>query len=299
MAREYLRWTPETTWGTFDAVATPAIIQLDQSNQFTMRKKPVEWMIRSAGGYNRRVQKGSSKYALAGALNMLVYDTQLSVLGPALFATSANVLKSGTIDHAIVMEDSGGTVIYQRYLGVMCPQVTIAAKESDQLMRLTLQLLGKATATITITDFAEPAATAYPSTNPYVFEHAGAFTLATSRTEFEDISVSIKNTIDMRFMRSSTPQRMKYVGRDVDVTIRFPYITSADRAAMEAQTAVAASCTFTNGSSSLAMQFNTKNYIADVTDDLSLDKIYFQGISMQNFFDASAGTPNDASFTVV
>jgi hypothetical protein len=264
-----------------------------------MRRKPVEWMIRSAGGYNRRVQKGSAKYGLGGGLNMLVYDTQLAGMAPALFATSANVLKSATIDHALVMEDGGPTTVYQRYLGVMCPQVVIAAKEADQLMRLTLQLIGKATATITITDFAEPAATAYPSGNPYVFEHAGAFTLATSRTEFEDITVTIRNILDAKFFRTATLSRIKYCGRDVDVSIKFPYIVTADRAAMEAQTAVAASCTFTNGTSSLAMQFNTKNYVADVTDALDMDKIYMQGIEMQNFFDASAGTPNDASFTVV
>jgi hypothetical protein len=299
MAREYLRWTPELTWGTFDATfATPAIIQLDQPNMFTMRKKPVEWMIRTAGSYNRRLQKGSSKYGIGGGLNMLVYGTQLVTMAPALFATSANVLGSATIDHAIVMEDGSNTVVYQRYLGVMCQQVGIAAKESDQLMRLTLQLIGKATATITITDFAEPAVTAYPSAAPYVFEHAGAFTLATSRSEFEDISITIKNVLDAKFFRTSTLSRIKYLGRDVDVSIKFPHITTADRAALEAQTAVAASCTFTNGGNSAAFQFNSKNYIAEVTDALDLDKIYLQSIAMQCFFDPTAGTPNDMSVTV-
>jgi len=299
MAREVLRWTPETTWGTFDALATPIIIQLDQSNQFTMRKKPVEWMIRSAGGYNRRVQKGSAKYLLQGALNMLVFDTQLATMAPALFASTSNTLGSATIDHFAVMEDSGSTKWYGRYLGVMCPQVGVAAKESDQLMRLTLQMQAKTFATITDSDLPEPDATDYPYTNPYVFEHAGAFTLATSRSEFEDFSLTIKNMIDFRFMRSSTPQRAKYVGRDVDFAIRFPWIVTADRAAMEAQTALAASVTFTNGSNSVEFEFNSNNYVADVTDDLSQDKVFMQGISGQCFFDPNAGTPDDLTVTVV
>jgi hypothetical protein len=299
MAREYLRWTPETTWGTYDAVATPAIIQLDQSNQFTMRKKPVEWMVRTAAAFNRRQQKGSSKYGLGGGLSMLVYDTQFATLAPALFATAGNVLGSATLDHVLVMEDVANTKVYQRYLGTMVPQVGLAAKESDQLMRLNLQLIAKATATITVTDFPEPAATAYPSGNPYVFEHAGAFTLATSRTEFEEFNLTIKNVLDGRFFRTATLSRLKYLGRDVDLTIRFPYIVTADRAAMEAQTAVAASVTFTNGTNSIAFQFNSKNYVADVADDLSMDKIFMQAITMQNFFDASAGTPNDLLVTVV
>jgi Phage tail tube protein len=299
MAREYLRWTPETTWGTYDAVATPAIIQLDQNNAFTMRKKPVEWMIRSAGAYARRVQKGSSKYALGGGLNMLCYDTQMAVLAPALFATSGNVLKSATVDHVVVMEDSGATKVYQRYLGVMAQQVVFSAKESDQLARLNLTLIGKSTATITVTDLAEPAAGDYPSGAPYVFEHCGAFTLATSRTEFEEFTLTIKNNLDARFMRTATLSRLKYCGRDVDFAIRFPYLTTADRAAMEAQTALAASMTMTNGSNSMAFQFNSKNFVANVSDALDLDKVYLQSIEGQCFFDASAGTPNDLAVTVV
>ena len=48
MAREFLRITPEATWGTYDSGGTHTIIQLDQNNAFTMRPKPVFFTIRSA-----------------------------------------------------------------------------------------------------------------------------------------------------------------------------------------------------------------------------------------------------------
>ncbi|AGA28382.1 phage tail tube protein [Singulisphaera acidiphila] len=300
MAREFLRWTPELTWGTFDSTSTTAqIIQLDQNNAFTMRPSPVSWQIRSAGGYSRRVQTGSSKTSLQGGLNILCYGSQMATLMPAINATSANVLKSATIDHCIVMEDNSSTKVYRRYLGCMVNQAVFSASESNQLMRCNIQLTAKQPATITATDFPEPAASAYPYDAPYVFEMAaGGLTIGSSRVEFEEFNITIKNVLDPRFMAGQYLSRLKYCGRDVDWTTRFPYITSLDRADYEAVTPVAASITFTNGTHSLAFNFNANNYKMKADDDLAMDKVYLQSIEGSCFFDPTAGTPNDLTVTV-
>ncbi len=119
MARQFLRFTPETTYGTYNSSGTATFVQIDQNNPFTMRPVPVRWSIRSAGGFNRRVQTGSSKTSLQGNLNSLCYGSQMAAFSSWIFASSSNVLPSATIDHVIVMDDPSSTKVYRRYLGVM------------------------------------------------------------------------------------------------------------------------------------------------------------------------------------
>ena len=299
MARQYLRFTPETTWGTYNNLGTATIVRLDQDNAFTMRPAPVRWSINSADAYARRVQTGSSKTTVQGTLNTLCYGSQMAAFVAWWYASSANVLSSATIDHALVMEDSGGTAVYRRYLGCMASQVQITASDQDQLMRQSIQIIAQKPATITGTDFPEPAVTAYPTDAPYVIEHgSGAFSLATSRSEFETFSWTCKNKLDPRFMASQYLTRLKYCGRDVDFSTRFPYVITTDRSDYEAVTALSASITFTNGSHTLAFAMNSKNFIAKCDDDLALDKVHLQGIDAECYFDSSAGTPNDCAITV-
>jgi hypothetical protein len=217
---------------------------------------------------------------------------------PLIAATSANVLQSFTVDHAIVMDDSGSTTVYRRYLGTMVQQASITAGEQNQLMRMSLQLIAQQPATITGTDFPAPAATAYPIDAPYVFEHvSGAFTLGSSRTELEEFNLTIQNHLDPHFMASQYLTRCKYCGRDVNFSTRFPYITTIDRTDLESVTAVAASAIFTNGSHVLTFQMNSQNFYAKVDDDLALDKVHLQAIDMEAYFDTTAGTPNDFVLT--
>jgi hypothetical protein len=298
MARQYLRITPETTYGTYASGNTHTVIQLDQSNPFTMRPMPIFWSIRTAGGFNGRWQKGSAKTSLGGNLNTICYGSQMAAFVPLISATTGNVLKSFTIDHAIVMDDSGSTTVYRRYLGVMCQQAQITASEQNQLMRMSLQLIGQQPATITGTDFPEPAATAYPIDAPYVFEQvSGAFTLGSSRAELEEFNLTIKNYLDPRFMASQYLTRCKYCGRDVDFSTRFPYIVTVDRSDLESVTAVAASAAFTNGAHTLTFQMNSNNFYAKVDDDLALDKVHLQSVDMECYFDTTAGTPFDFVLT--
>ena len=297
MARQYLRLTPETSWGVYAAAGTPILIPIDKANPFTLRPTPIPWEIRSAGGGNRRVQTGSQRTSCKGSLHTLVYGSQAAALAPWICADANGVLRSVTLDHAIQLED-GGTTAYRRYLGVMVEQAQFRCGEDDPLLRLKLDLVAQQPATISGTDLPQPAATDYPGDVPYVFQHlAGGFSVVASRAEFATFQLTVKNLLDVRFMASQYPTRIKYCGRDVDLSTRFPYIVTTDRAHLEAVDLVAASMTFTNGSHTLGFAMNSKNVIAGVGDDLALDTIFLQGIELQNFFDASAGTPNDFTLT--
>ena len=297
MARQYLRLTPEASWGVYAAAGTPILIPIDKANPFTLRPTPIPWEIRSAGGGNRRVQTGSQRTSCTGGFHTLVYGSQAAALAPWICATADGVLGSVTLDHAIQIED-GSTTAYRRYLGVMVEQAQFRCGEDDPLLRLRLDLVAQQPATISGTDLPMPTATDYPSDVPYVFQHlSGGVSVVASRAEFASFQCTIKNKLDVRFMASQFPTRIKYCGRDVDLSTQFPYIVTTDRAHLEAVDPVAASMTFTNGAHTLGFAMNSKNVIAGVGDDLALDTIFLQGIELHNFFDASAGTPNDFTLT--
>lgn len=302
MAREAVRLTPETTWGTYNSGGTPVYAQLDQNNQFTMRPVPNMWTIRSAGGYNRRVQMGSSTTGLNGALNVLLYGSQAaSIMGWAVTPNAAlTAMPSMTIDHRIQMEDGSNTVVFRRYLGVMVPQWVFTGAAQQQLMRLNLTLIGKQPANITGTDFPEPAPTNYPSDAPYVFQHSsGGFTFnGLGRTEFEQLTITGKNILDARFNESQYPTRIRWCGRDIDVEVNNVYQNSGDRTALyEGLTALTCSLVFTNGAHSLNFDMKTKNFqLSQPVDDLPLERVYYQKLSFADFFDA--GNATDFGLTV-
>lgn len=299
-ARRYLRLTPELTWGTFDDTSTTAIIvDLDTANSYTVRPKPITVDVRTAGGRNRRMRKISKKTSLTGNLNMLVPGSAAAVLAAWINAApTTDALGSMTIDYVIQMEDTGHTKVYSRHLGMKVQQAGIASSEQAQLVRLALQLVGKEPATITVTDFAEPAAADYP-TDAY-FTHqdlSGALSIASSRTEFESLNVTIKNMLDVRYFESEFPTRIEFCGRDVDWTSKLAYKIVTDRSNLESVTPVAASATFDNGTNTLALHMQGKNYYANVEDDLDDSKVWLQELSMQSFWDSAATPVNDFAIT--
>ena len=66
-------------------------------------------------------------------------------------------------------------------------------------------------------------------------------------------------------------------------------------------TAVTANITFTVPSPSthsIEWNFNTQNFFDSVEDDLALDKVHLQNLSLQSYFDTTASTPNDLAVSV-
>ena len=298
--RRYLRLTEEATWGTFDGAATTTkiiLVDLDQANSYTVRPKPVTVDTRTAGSGNTRLKKTSKKKMLAGNLNMLIRGSQAVTLASWITpAAGSTAHKSFTADYVIEMEDT--TKVYSRHLGMMIQQAQIQSSEQSTLARLSLQVVGKTTATITVTDFAEPAATDFASDAFLCHEDlSGHFSIATSRTEFESFGLTVKNLLDVRFFESSSPTRIKYCGRDVDWTSKLAYKIATDRSDYEALTAVSGSATYDNGVNTLVMSMNSENFFDDVEDDLDDSKVFLQQLNMQAFFDSAAGTPGDFAIT--
>lgn len=301
-AREFLRITPETTWGTYNGSGTPAIIDLDADNAYTVRPKVIRTTVRTAGAGNRRNRSIANKTGLSGNFNLIVRGSQGAAVAAWLTPASpgaATAAPSMTIDHCILLED-GSTQVYSRDLGVVVAQAQLQCSEQAPLLRAQLQLIGKSRASITSTDFPEPAATDYASDPYYLFTHlASGFTLGSSRSEFDSFSLTVKNMLDARFFASSTITRLRYCGRDVDFSIGFPYKVATDRSNYEGNTPAAASAVFTipSPSHTLTLQMNSAVYYDGVEDDLSQDKVFMQSCSLQAFFDSAAGTPGDFTIT--
>ena len=247
----------------FDGSGAQTIIQLTDSNQFTVRPIVMAWEIRGASGYNRRLVRGSGtalpgggggspRAMVQGTLgNCIIYDGQSTfwfgdssrtgagsssntygMLSPVPVGTSFE-LNSYTIDHAILADDGSNTLLYRRYLGCRVQSATIAADSDSQLLRISCNFVGHAAQSpnIMVSDFPEPTFPGgagpqfYPSGNPYVLAHAGTYTFGQtgSRTEFEAFNVTIENLIDSTFFNSTNLTRTKFCGRNVNATVVVPY----------------------------------------------------------------------------
>src|ERR1700687_3845395 len=254
MAREFLRFTSEqgpprsyydagstSNYGVFYGSGTQTVIQLTDSNQFTVRPVVMPWEIRGARGYNRRLIRGLGTAASGGTPramvqgtlgNCIVYDSQSTfwfggnprtgasgnsnnygLLQPVPVGTSFE-LNSYTIDHALLADDGNNTLIYRRYLGCRVQSATISADSDSQLLRISCNFVGHAaqSTNITVSDFPEPTFAGgagpqfYPTGNPFVLAHAGTYTFGAtgSRSEFEAFSVTIENLIDSTFFNSTS-----------------------------------------------------------------------------------------------
>lgn len=294
-AREYLRLTPEAVPGTFDGstvgVAGQVIIDIDNAQSYTVRKTPITQTIRTAGAFNRRLKTFSKKFSVNGNLTWMVRGSQAALVSTWCVPT-ANVLKSYTIDHAIVEEDSGLTHLYTRHLGMYVAQAQFSAGESDQWFKAALQLVGMNVATITAADFAEPAVTDYPTDDFLTFENASAgLTLhAAARVDLDSFSCTIKHVLDVKYFVAANPQKIKWCGDDVDFDAQLSYLANVPRTDFEAVTGVASAITFDNGTHTLVFNMHTNNVYKSIGDSLDMSKVFTQEVSLENHLDTAAAT---------
>jgi hypothetical protein len=295
--REYLQLTPEVTPGTFNGSGTAVLVDIDSANAYTVRPMPIRQTIRTAGALNRRLKTIAKKTAFQGNLNFTMRGSYGTGFLASWLTPVSGVLPSFTIDHVLVGEDNSLTKIYSRHLGMYIQQAQFTASEQDQWMKVALQLVGMNKATITGTDFPEPAVTAYP-TDPFItFEDgSGGLTLhAATRLDIESFTLTVKNLLDVRFFVAATPQKIKWCGRDVDWTSRLSLSSSIPRTDFEAQTGIAGAITFNNGTNSLAFAMEGNNVYSGVTDQLDQSKVYLQEVTLESHLDTSV--PNDFTLT--
>src|SRR5438270_380435 len=87
---QWLKLTPETTYGTYNAGGTAAWIRLAGDDAFAPQKVPAKTIIRSADASNRRITNVSSRYAVSAGLKTPLYPSQ------AQFLLTAAATLSGT-----------------------------------------------------------------------------------------------------------------------------------------------------------------------------------------------------------
>jgi hypothetical protein len=225
-------------------------------------------------------------------LNLELYPEQASLLLAFATTLTSSELGSFTADHAIVMDDGSNTTVYARYLGLKVASGQLSASASEPEIKVSLDLIGKTTATITGTDFSEPAASDYPVGNPYLFTDTaspGFLTLGTSRSEFSNWSLSFTNHLDAARFEAPYVSRIKWCGRDSTLNTGLLYQAVTDRTDFEDTTATSCSLKIDNGTNSVTFDLKSGNYRTDVADDLKLGNVFYQNVAFVNSWNASAG----------
>jgi hypothetical protein len=290
-SQQWLRCTKESTYGTFNAGASGSDItwfRLVGANAFTARSVPQRQVIRSADGGNRRRQVVASRKVVAGALSTLWYPTQSAyVLGAALTLTS-NDLASYTVDYF-------DSVQVHRFLGGKVQSLTVSSAAQQDYVPLNLGWVFQSRTTTTL---AQPADTVFPSDLPYThFESKGLLSVGGVVAKYSALEVKVSNQLAPTWDEDQWISACYYCGRDVDVKIRLQYLAATMRSNFESQAALTVSAAWQRAAGLLStIDVKTKNYIADVSDELPLDNAGYQTVDIQAFYDQAAST--DVAFTV-
>jgi hypothetical protein len=307
VAREYLRFTQEATWGTFNGSATSAqimVAQLTAANSWTVRAIPNYWSLRSAGGSNRPVTTGTSTTDVKGKFTTKLYPSQAKLLCALAINLSSTPLDLGsfTADHATLYDDGTGP-LYRRYLGCKFGSGSIAATNgADPVVSFSFDVVGKQPATITVTDFPEPtfvSTPAYPTDNPYQFkEIAGNLTLGASRTSLRSFTLNVGNELRTPKDEGQYISQNKWTGRANTLEVDFRFLGNTDRANWEAATKLAAQFSLFDGVNTALFQMNGANVLSGVTDDLAWgDPGMYQKIMLGSYVDPAASPVGDLVFS--
>jgi hypothetical protein len=319
-AKEFARLTRETafktTFATSPVLNTDYIIpRLADGNSLTMRPVLDIWSIPFGGGVAIDVEEGSDTTVLKGQLKTKLYPAQATWLMNMVMArinaaktlpyTTTELpgdLVSFTVDHGIQRLD--GTVKRRRYVGCKMESLDLECSKGSPVVIATLGIVGStpqgnaddSSIDPTSTVFPEPAITDYP-TNPYTFRMtSGGLTVGTVRTQYDSLKISIKNKLDVRHDESRYANRIRYVGCESTLeAVLALKATPDDRSAYEAMTAQSCSVKWDNGVNSLLIDFQGRNKIHGVDDDLPIDKEYYYKLQLKNLFSTITGT--NVSFT--
>jgi hypothetical protein len=299
--REAVRITPETTPGTFDALGTPIHIALTSGAAFPNRPVPRPFQLRDAGSSNRRVQTGFGSVGVGLKLKTPLWYAQSGLL--PLFCTPTGTpleLPSFTLDHYQLLEGST-TAIYERYLGCRGETLSLVGDNTPQgavvMADMTFPFLSYSTA-ITATDFPEPTMADYPWPGSIVLMQHGSGGVSlkgSARVGWNKFSISYKNILAVCYDESAYPQVISWRGRDVDFGINLRHKIRADRDDFLAMTAHAATLTFTDGTTTLAWDFKSNNFLSSVGDDTPLNDVHRQALEYNCYVTAAS---TDATLTI-
>lgn len=321
-AREFLRITKESSYGTKKASPTAGVdvivIRLAEGNSFTMRPKPRMTRVMYGGGLAIPALTVAGETGVAGTLQTkLCYSQALFLLNwgftrinagqtsPWTTTEPVGDLASVTIDHAIQRSD--GTYKRKSYPGCKVAKPKIEGSREAQIVGLNYDVIAQKVVGNTFDASTDPDATAFPAPaetdyplDVVMFQHSAAGLKidngGTARTGYESFSVEADNKLDARAYESRWLQFCRFLGRESKLMAKLALKASPDdRAAYEILTAQAVSLALTNGVNTITLDYKGNNVLDDVADDLPLDKLYEQGLTIFNQFEQSSAT--DLAFT--
>ena len=326
MSREFLYLVQESAYKT--PVATPIVyptasanafyIRLDGANTFTMRPRPVMVAVPYGGGVAIDAFRVSDKIECKGRLVTKLYAGALSQFllqwggqqintaqtSPWTTTEPAGDLASVSCYHAITRSD--GSIKRRVYLGCKVDGWDVEVSEDSTIATLALDISGSTPQGNQFDSSTDPSATTFPAptdpqlpTNPYVFIHAsGGLTIGSARTQFQSLKLASKNVIARRFWANRFVSLMRWVGRSTTLeAVNFYATTPDDRTSYEGLTTETTSLALSNGTHSVTFNMNTASVISQFEDQLPLNDLYTQTMTITNQWDATAGSDLAFAFT--
>jgi hypothetical protein len=332
MSREFLMLVQESAFktpvasptvmtytGTPPASPTAFYIRLDGSNGFTMRPRPVQVEVPYGGGLAIPAYRVADKLECKGRLTTQLYAGPLSQFllqwasqaintaqtSPWTTTEPAGDLASVSIYHAIQRID--GSVKRRVYLGCKVDSWDLGISEDSTIGRLSLDITGSTPQGNQFDSSSDPTAATFPApaTNqlpygPYVWINAsGGLTLVgAARTQFQSVRISSRNSIAKRYWASRFLSIMQFVGRATTFEAVNAYApTPDDRTSYEGLTTGSATFELNNGTNSLTISLNTASVITTFEDQLPLNDLYTQTMTITNQWDPTVGSDLSLSFT--
>ena len=332
MSREFLYLVQESAYKT--PVATPVVyptasanaffIRLDGANTFTMRPRPVMVAVPYGGGVAIDAFRVADKIECKGRLVTKLYAGALSQFllqwggqqinsaqtSPWTTTEPAGDLASVACYHAITRSD--GSIKRRVYLGCKVDGWNIDVSEDSTIATLSLDVSGSTPQGYQFDSSTDPTAVTFPPptdvqlpTNPYVFVHAsGGLTIGSARTQFQSLKLASKNVLARRFWANRFINLMRFVGRSTTLeAINFYAPSPDDRTSYEGLLGfntgagyTGSTCTFelNNGTHSVTFNLETNSVITTFEDQLPLNDLYTQAMTITNQWDPA----NSADLTM-
>jgi hypothetical protein len=320
------------TWPT--ASANTFYIRLDGANTFTMRPRPVIVTVPYGGGVAIDAFRVSDKIECKGRLVTKLYAGPLSQFllqwaaqpitgGTAPWTTTEpnGDLASVSCYHAITRSD--GTIKRRVYLGTKVDGWDLDVSEDGTIATLSLDLSASTPQGNQFDSSTDPSSGTFPAptdspnqfpttgaTGPYVFVHAsGGLTIGSARTQFQSLRLSCRNVIARRFWANRFINLMRFVGRSTTLQAVNFYVPSPDdrtdyEGLLGFQTSgtvpySSTACTLelNNGTHTCTFSLNNNDVITTLEDQLPLNDLYTQTMTVTNQYDPSTGNDFTMAFT--
>ncbi len=306
-------------------------IRMDGSNAFSMRPQPVIVAVPYGGGLAIDAFRVSDKLECKGRLTTKLYAGPVSafLLGwaaqqinsgqtvPWTTTEIAGDLASVAIYHAIARSD--GTIKRRVYLGCKVDGWDLDISEDSTIATLSLDISGSTPQGNQFDSSTDPTAGTFPAptdaqmptggaTGPYVFVHAsGGLLIGSARTQFQSLKISSRNVLARRFWANRFIQLLRWVGRSTTLeATNFYAPLPDDRTSFEGitgfttaggYTGTDVSLTLSNGTHSVTFNLENNSVITTLADQLPLNDLYTQAMTVQNQWDPASGTDLTVAFT--